>query len=312
MTSFIRSLQSQNSGALRSIGLLMTAFLLFSIQDAVIKLFSDRYALLQIVVIRTLFTMPIVYLLLRQSGGLSQLRTNALGTQLVRGFAMFSAYVFFYMALAAMPFSLLLAIFFSGPLFITALSVPMLGETVGWQRWLAVLVGFIGVLITIDPTSGNIEPASIFAVLSALAYAISIISTRKLDDSAQSITAYTTGAYMLGAIVLSPIFAGLESSSVHPSIRFLTMSWVRPESADLLLIAFIAVIWGVGMVLLSSAYRDTEVAILAPFEYFGIVYGIVFGYLFWREIPTVNMLIGTAFIVGSGLFIIYRENRVGK
>lgn len=309
MTTLIRRLQGQHSSALRSITLLMIAFFLFSIQDAVIKTFSDRYALMQVVVIRTLFTIPIVYLLLRQSGGLAQLQTNALRTQLVRGFAMFSAYVFFYMGLAAMPFSLMLAIFFSGPLFITALSVPMLGEKVGWRRWLAVLVGFVGVLIAIDPAGSSFDPASIFVVLSALMYAISIISTRKLEDTPQSITAYTTLCYLVGALILSPIIAFIDTSSAHPSIQFLTMRWPAPLLNDLLLIALIAVTWGVGMVMLSSAYRDTDVAVLAPFEYFGIVYGVVFGYVLWQEIPTANMLMGTVLIVGSGLFIIYRENQ---
>lgn len=309
MATLIHKFQKQGTSTVRSIFLLMVAFFLFSIQDAIIKVFSDRYALMQVVIIRTLFTIPIVYILLRQSGGLAQLRTNALRTQLIRGFAMFAAYIFFYMALAAMPFSLMLAIFFSGPLFITALSVPMLKEHVGWRRWSAVLVGFIGVLITINPTGSNFEPASLFAVASALMYAISIISTRKLEDSPQAITAYTTLCYMTGALVLSPIFVGMDTSSAHPSVQFLTMRWPMPLMSDVLLIALIAVIWGVGMVMLSSAYRNTDVAILAPFEYFGIVYGIVFGYFFWQEIPTVNMLIGTVFIVGSGLFIIYRENQ---
>ncbi len=309
MATILRSLRGQHSGALRGIMLLMVAFFLFSVQDAVIKTFSDKYALMQVVIIRTLFTIPIVYALLRQSGGLAQLRTNALRTQLVRGFAMFSAYVFFYMGLAAMPFSLMLAIFFAGPLFITALSVPMLGEAVGWQRWLAVVVGFVGVLIAINPTGSSFDPASLFVVISALMYAISIISTRKLDDSPQAITAYTTVCYMTGALLLSPIIAGIDSSSAHPSIQFLTMDWPMPTLVDTLLIALMAVIWGVGMVMLSSAYRDTDVAILAPFEYFGIVYGIVFGYVLWQEVPTANMLLGTVFIVGSGLFIIYREKQ---
>ena len=266
MSTLIRTWQEHNRQTLHSILLLMGAFFILSIQDAIIKLISDKYALMQIVTIRTLFTLPIVYFLLHQSGGIATLRTNALRTQLVRGFAMFAAYIFFYMALAAMPFSLMLAVFFSGPLFITALSVPMLKETVGWQRWLAVLVGFIGVLVAINPSGSSFEPASVFAIISAFCYAISIISTRKLDDSPQSITAYTTLCYLIGALVLSPIFAGIDASSAHRSIEFLTMSWPRPILTDVLLIAVIAVTWGVSMVMLSSAYRDTNVAILAPFE----------------------------------------------
>lgn len=307
----IRYSPSLNAGsATRSIILLLIAFLLFSIQDVVIKLLSDNYALMQIVLIRTLFTLPIVFTILHFNGGLPTLRTSALKLQVIRGLAMFLAYIFFYMALSTLPFSLHIALFFASPLFITALSAPLLKEQVGWQRWLAVLVGFGGVLVIIDPRGANFEPATLFTLGSALMYAISIITTRKLADSATSITVYTALVYLAGALIMSPIFASIDSSIAHPSIAFLTMAWPIPLLKDVLLILLISIFWGTGMVMLSSAYRETAVATLAPFEYFTILYGIVLGFIFWRELPTPTMLVGLVLIVGSGLFIIYRENRV--
>ena len=299
----------REGGALRGILLLVTAIFVFSIQDVIIKLMSSDYAVLEIVVIRSVFTVPIVLTITYYSGGFGQLKTKVLGIQIVRGFMMFLAYIFFFLALAALPYSLTVALFFSGPLFITALSVPILGEKVGWRRWLAVLVGFGGVLTIIRPGGDSFDFATILAVTAAFTYAISIILTRKMDDSAPSMATYTTAVYLTSSVILSPIFASLELSSTHPSVQFLTKAWTMPRWQDVLLIFGIALCWGVGMVMLSAAYTGTAVAILAPFEYFSIFYGLVFGYIFWREIPTVLMMVGVTLIVGSGLFIIYRENQ---
>ena len=224
---------------------------------------------------------------------------------------MFTAYLFFFLALAALPYSLMIGIFFASPLFITALSVPFLGEEVGWPRWLAVFTGFLGVLIIIDPR-GQFEPATLLAVASAFTYAISIILTRMLPDSAQVTSTWTNFMYIAFALILSPVFASLSFESIHPSILFLTKAWTLPVLKDFLFIAFIAVCWGCGMVLLSAAYRDTAVATLAPFEYFAMVYALLFGYIFWQEVPTPQMLLGVALIIGSGLFIIYREKQADE
>lgn len=301
--------KSSPVSTIRSIFLLLIAFFIFAIQDVIIKMMSGSYALLQIVTIRTLFVLPIVAVLLYFNGGLASLKTSNLKVQLIRGGTMFAAYIFFFMALSAIPYSLNNALFFSGPLFITLLSIPILKEKVGWLRGGAVIAGFVGVIIAVNPAGAHFDPAAFLSVASALTYAMSIIATRILDDTPQSITAYTTGVYLLGCLLLGPIFANINSTSTHPSIEFLTKAWVTPTSRDTLLILLIAFCWGLGMVMLSAAYRDTPVAILAPFEYFSIAYGLFFGYLFWREIPTLSMLIGVTLIVVSGLFIIYRENR---
>ena len=308
--NLLTKFQSSTSSSLRGISLLLTAFFIFSVQDVIIKLMSNEFALLQIVLIRTVFTIPILLALLHFDGGIRIPKTEKLALQIWRGFMMFSAYLFYFLALAALPFSLTLAVFFSAPLFIAALSVPMLGETVGWRRWSAIFVGFIGVLIIIQPWGESFNPATIFAILAALAYAISIILTRKQDESGLSTTFYTTAVYLAASLIFSPIFAALNLGVSNPSIEFLTKRWPVPTMADIFIIVGLAFCWGIGMVLLSGAYRGTAVAILAPFEYFSILYGIIFGFIFWQEIPTFETIIGLIFIVGSGLFIIYRENQV--
>ncbi|MEM7113370.1 MAG: DMT family transporter [Chloroflexota bacterium] len=312
MTTLQERLAGKSESSLRGISLLLIAFFIFTVQDAIVKLLSSDYALFQIVLIRTLFVIPIVFIILHFDGGLPTLKTTQLRQHIWRGGMMFLAYAFFFMGLAALPYGLSIAIFFAGPLFITALSAPMLGETVGWQRWLAVLVGFVGVLIMMRPTGSSFEPATLFMVLSALCYAISIIITRKIQDNATSITSYTTAVYFVGALIASPIFANITLNTTHPSFVFLTQRWPLPPLGDLLLIFGLAVCWGVGMVLLSAAYRGTAVATLAPFEYFSIFYAVVLGYLLWGEIPSLAMLIGILLIVGSGLFIIYRENQLRR
>ena len=308
--SRVSSLPIARHNSLQGIMLMLSAFGIFSVMDAIVKWMSGDFALLQIVLIRTLFSLPIVSLIVYFRGGFKLLKTKTPGWQVVRGVAMFSAYIFFFMALAALPYSTMIAIFFSGPLFITALSGPLLGEPVGWRRWMAVLIGFVGVLVIIRPAGGQFEPATIYALLAAFVYAISIIYTRKVEDSGATTSFYTAVVYLAAALIFSPIFAAIDSSSSHPSITFLTMAWPTPQPADILLIFVLALGWGVGMVLLSTAYRGTPVATLAPFEYFSIVYGIIIGYLVWQEVPKPAMLAGTGLIVACGLFIIYRERQL--
>lgn len=309
VTKIRGGVKDSNGGNIRGVLLLLTAVLIFSIADVLIKIMSSDYAALEIVFIRSVFALPIVFIILYSRGKFSDLKSENYWLQLLRGFMMFAAYIFFFLAIAALPYSLTLGIFFSGPLFITALSGPILGEAVGWRRWLAVLFGFCGVIIVINPAGSEFDPATILAVGAAFTYAISVILTRKLNDSAISTAVYTTFAYLGLAIILAPIFAGWDSDSTHASMLFLVKAWTVPLPRDILLIFFLALCWGIGMVLLSTAYRETAVAVLAPFEYFSIFYGLIFGYLFWNEIPTIPMIIGVILIIASGLFIIYRENQ---
>lgn len=312
MLSLKKASNSQSS-SLRSISLLLIAFLIFSIADAIVKLMSSDYAVLEIVTIRSIFALPLVlFILLRSKQPLHHIRTATQPTQFWRGFAMFAAYLFFFLALAALPYGLMIGIFFSGPLFITLLSVPILGETVGWRRWAAILFGFVGVLIIINPRGNAFEPATLLAVAAAFSYAVSIVLTRKMDDTAQVTAVWTNLVYLAFALILSPIFASLTFDSVHPSIEFLTKAWTMPPLRDLGLLALLAFGWGGGMVLLSSAYRDTPVAVLAPFEYFTMVYALLLGYLLWNEVPTLPMMLGVTLIILSGLFIAYREERMDR
>ncbi len=309
--SWVGKIRNSQSQTTKSIVLLLTAFFIFSIADAIVKLMSSDYAVLEIVTIRSAFALPIVILiLLRSKLTFEHVKNATQPTQFWRGFAMFSAYLFFFLALAALPYSLMIGIFFAGPLFITMLSVPMLGEEVGWRRWTAVLVGFLGVLIIINPRGSTFEPATLLAIAAAFSYAISIILTRKMEDTAQVTAVWTNLVYLLFALILSPLFASLSFESVHPSIEFLTKAWTMPPLLDIGLIALLAIGWGGGMVLLSSAYRDAPVASLAPFEYFSMVYALLLGYLFWNEIPTLQMIAGVVLIIGSGLFIVYREQQL--
>lgn len=309
--TLVQRFRNSQSQSIKSITLLLTAFLILSVQDVIVKLISGDYAVLEIVLIRSVIALPMLLLILRRSGQhTAAVRIATQPLQFWRGLAMFSAYLFFFLALAALPYSLMVGIFFCAPLFITALSGPMLGETVGWRRWSAVFVGFVGVLIIINPRGDAFDPAALLSVTSAFFYAVSIILTRKMDDTAQVTAVWTNLVYLAAAIILSPIFASLSFDSVHPSIEFLTSAWTMPTPRDFGLIALVAFCWGSGMVLLTAAYRDTPVATLAPFEYFAMVYALLFGYLIWSEIPTRPMIIGVILIIGSGLFIIYRERQM--
>ena len=309
--NLVPSFPTPHNSTLRGVFLLLTAMFIFTIQDSIIKLMSGDYPLLQIVLIRSLFSIPIILLILQYNGGIQQLReTKEIGGHIWRGASMFSAYAFYYLGLAALPFNLHLVIFFASPLFITALSVPLLQEQVGWRRWAAVSAGFIGVIIIIQPNNGRFEPAVLLSLASAFMYALSIIQTRKIKDSAAKMSAYTAVVYISMAALLAPVFSSIDVNHLaHPSLTFLTQAWQAMPVMDWLLLLLLSVFWGVGLTMLSKAYQLSHVSILAPFEYFAIFFGIIVGFLIWREIPTAVTLIGLIFIVGSGLYIVYRENQ---
>ncbi len=299
----------------RGILFLIAGVTLFSVQDVVIKSLSGAYAVHEIVFFRSIGAFLPVILLIYLEGGPSLFRSQNLSLSLLRGFLAFLSYSTYYLALAVLSMAEVVTLFYSSPLFITALSVWVLRERVGPHRWLAVALGFVGVLVVIQPGSVGFEPAMILAILAALFYAFSILITRHLGKTERGSTMsfYSIVAFLIASALAGLLFGdGRFEGQGHESLDFLFRAWVVPPPQDLGLLLLLGLIAGLGFYCLTQAYRVSATATVAPFEYASLPWAVLWGYVFWGDIPGINTLAGIALIVGGGLYIIHRESVRGR
>lgn len=282
----------------------------FSVQDLILKLLSGAYPLHQAMVIRSLTAMPLLYLLVLASGGPKTLVTPGWPRMVARGLVMFVAYTAYYLALAALPMATTVALYFSAPLMITLLSVLMLHDQVSLPRWLAVAMGFVGVVVMVRPGSDLFDWAALLPVVSGLTYALSMILARQqgATQTAAALAFHGNAVFLICALILSAVFgSGTFAGETHPSLGFLTRGWVTPTAADLGRMALCGGVAAIGLTLLTQAYRVAASATVAPFEYTGLIWGVLYGWVFWSDWPDSTAWTGIAIICGAGLFVLWRE-----
>lgn len=289
------ALPAQN--AVRGIGLMVLSVLLFSSMDVLIKWTSELgYATPQVIFFRNLFALVPVAFFLAHAGGLAALRIRDPLGHLWRGLAGVGSMFCFFSALALLPLGDAVALGQSGPIFLTALSVPLLAEKVGVRRWTAVVVGFGGVVVMTRPGAGVFDPAALLAIGGALLYALAMIMVRKLNrtESPASIVFWFT------------LIALFVSALALPFV------WVTPDWLGFLGLASIGLIGGFAQLAMTYAFRMAAVAVIAPFEYLALVYAMTFGFLFWHEVPDAWIITGAAIVAASGLYILHRETKLGR
>lgn len=300
------------SRTLRGIGFLVLGLLTFSLQDVAVKWIGGNYPILEIVLFRTLTALPLTLLFFRLEGGRGLPKTRQLRLEVVRGLSYFLSYTTGFMGLASLSLADVAAVRFSGPIMITLLSVLLLRERVGLQRWLALVVGFVGVLLIVRPGAGTFNLGSIFILLSVLFYALSAILTRRLQttDSSATMSYFSTLVYMVGTAILVPLslFVG-ETPNAHPSIAFLFRAWAVPSLRDATIMAGLGLTWAGGMYFIARAYSVAQASAVAPFEYAGLPINVLWGFILWRELPGALTWVGAALALSSGLYSLYQERR---
>lgn len=283
--------------------------MIFSGQDWIIKLLSGDYPVHQAIAIRGVVAVLILLAYIALDGKIESLRSKRMGLLIVRGLVLMMAYTTYYLAFPSMPLANIVALWFTVPLFVTALAGPFLGEKVGVRRWAAAIVGFAGVLIIVRPLADSFSLASLLPIASALTYSISALMARRMGEteSAPVMSFYQNLVYLLVALAMAAIFGsgGFEGTS-DPSLEFLVRGWVTPSWIDLALLAACGVIASIATVLLTQAYRMAEANFVACFEYSAIIWATLGGYLFWREVPDVYFVVGAALIVVAGLYVLFR------
>jgi drug/metabolite transporter (DMT)-like permease len=293
-----------NHNPARGILYLCLGVLVFSLQDAIIKRVSGGYALTEVVFIRSCVAAPILLALVHRESGWRAIFSSSLGLLTLRATIMFGAYTAYYMAFPALPLADAVALYFTVPLFVTALAGPFLGERTHWGVWLAVLLGFAGVMVMLQPGSGLFEPAALLSLLAAALYGMAMLMARKFGDtlSASVMAFYQNAVFLVGAGLAALVLHGLGVvRAEHPSVSFLVRPWVMPRLTDGLLIAACGVVAAAGIMLLTNAYRVARASTVTPFEYTGILWAPLWGFLFFSEVPRATTLAGAAVIVVAGL-----------
>ena len=299
----------------RGVASLCLGVAVFSIQDLIIKLISGDYPVHQALVLRSVTAFPLLLALVALDGGLRTLATSGWKVLLVRGAIMFTAYTAYYLGLAALPMATCVALYFTAPLFITILSVLFLAERVDLQRWLALVLGFAGVVIVVRPDTEAFDWAMLLPVYAGFSYGLSMVMARWLGgrETAAVMATYGNAVFLAGALALAAVFGGGEhASEAHRSLGFLLRGWSTPPLTDMLLMAACGVVAAAGLVLLTQAYRVAEASVVAPFEYTGLIWSVLLGFLFWNELPDARGWFGIAVIVGAGLYVLHREQQVKR
>lgn len=280
------------------------------INDALIKLMSVYLSLGQVMLVRAIFSIIIIMFLTHGISKMFTLPKHVFWLFVGRGMCIVVAMISFFAALGSLPLATAISIFFVSPLFITLLSVPFLGETIGIHRAIAVLIGMVGMIIIIQPGGDEFRPETLLVVLSAFSYAMCQIWTRRLSgmgDLATMVSVQQICYLVVGGLLVVMNIVMQRPDSDNPTIDFLMRA---PATASLIDYLFI-LICGISVLVLSAtsahAYRVLEASVIAPFEYVAIPSGIFWGMLIWDEWPETSAWIGMVLILIGGLYMVYRE-----
>jgi drug/metabolite transporter (DMT)-like permease len=277
----------------RGILLSLASTLLFSILWCCVKDLSERYSIYEVAFFRSSLAMIPIAVLLAPRRSWGMLRVRRMSGHLWRAGLGVIGMVFGFLSYHLMPLADAVAISFMSPLVVTALSVPLLGERVGIQRWSAVIIGFGGVLIIVNPSRGMFTPGVTVAICGAVASALSMITIRQLNRSDPP----------LAIVFYFTLFTTLFTAVPLPFV------WVSPSGSDWGLLVLMGLTGGVGQYFMTRAYGLAPAAVISPFTYSGLLWATVLGWFLWSDVPKPHVFAGAAVVIASGLYILYRETR---
>ncbi|MEM7635060.1 MAG: DMT family transporter [Pseudomonadota bacterium] len=288
------SINSRDAGSVsQGLMAMWVAVASFSIADAIAKWHGQEgFAAVQIVFFRYFFGLVPVAIALWVAG-FHQVRTRRPAAHVLRGVLMSVALALFFWGLKYVPLAEAIAVAFTAPLFITALSVPVLGERVGPARWLAVLVGFAGMLVIVRPGAEAFKPEMLILVAGTAVFALGITYTRRLART-ETVTTMFTWTTVVAMAVFGPLA---------------WWTWKLPQADHMAGFAVLGLIGGMAHYLVIVAYRNAPAAVIAPQEYMALVWGAIIGWIIWSEVPSAWTWLGAAIVAGAGGFIALRESR---
>ena len=294
----------------KGILLILLAMMIFSVQDSIMKYIYNFVSLYEVYLIRTLVSFVVVLLFLKITKKPIIFKTQYPLLTYCRVVLFFFGFSSFYISLTVLPLVTATALFFVTPFLITIFAKFFLKEQIGPRRWLAVIIGFIGVYVILNPDFSNFDYMSLTPILCAFCYSLSMIII-KITSEKDSV--YTqTFTFYLGAIIISVIFYftfgdGQYNTIDHPASQFIFREWFANLENSMLLMIATGFTASVAFFLLFSAYRIASPAVVSPFEYSILVWSSLSGWFFFNEIPDLKTIIGIILIVCGGIYIFIRE-----
>jgi drug/metabolite transporter (DMT)-like permease len=277
---------------LRGILSMLAAVTTFSVMDVLLKRLSEDFPAMQVTFLRGAAALPFLLAANAAFGRWRDLRPKRWGLHVLRGFLSVALLWCFVYAVSQLSLANAYSIFMSAPLLITALSVPMLRERVGWQQWLAVFVGLVGVIIVLKPSgTGLVTVGGLAALASAIGYALNAITIRILTRTD------TSAATVFWSLCFLTIIGGLAASA----------HWVPVPWDHWPMIAGLGITGALGQYFITEAFRLAPPPVVAPLEYTALAWGMLFDWLIWATAPGLRMLTGACVIVASGIYVLHRE-----
>ena len=287
------SIATPQTAVMAGIGLMLAGIFFFAVNDALGKWLIATYSVGQLLLVRSAAALVFLGPFIRRDGWQPFVRAPRPGLQLLR--AVFSTFevAFFYWALAYMPLADVMTFYLAGPIYVTAVSPLLLGEHVGWRRWLAVIAGFVGVVIALNPTGAVIAPAAMVALAGSFAFSLLMICTRLVRGTSDTVlvTTQTVGALIFGAAVAP-------------------FAWTPLNWRDAALLVLLGVTAMIAHACINRSLKLAPASTVVPYQYTTIVWAILLGYIFFGDVPTVAMLVGAGVIIAAGIYIFVREQAV--
>lgn len=294
---------------LKAIAFITLAVGLATSQDAIVKFMSGTFPAYEIMAFRGIMAIPFLSVWQAQGVGFKAMNTPLLGLVFLRSFILCTAYFSFILAIAVMPLANAVAIYFTMPFFMAAMVGKGLGEKVPLYRWLAIAVGFVGVVITLRPGISTFQPASLLALYSAFGYAVGQMMSRHISQTVSPIVIsnwqnlfYIFAAIIIGAGVYATGYAGTDAM---PS---LTKTFHWPDSSHIVTLLLLGAFSAISATSFISAYQNAEANFVAPFEYTAMIWAVLFGIFVFNDFPDFYTWVGAAIVIGAGLFMLAMDH----
>ena len=274
----------------------LISVIFFSVMEILVKFLSSSYPIGELVFFRGFFgLLPIIFIMPKKKF-FQNFKTKKIKLHIFRTITGCFALISIFFSLKYLPLADAISITFAAPIFATIFSIFFLKEIVGKKRWFAVLIGFLGILIILKPGTSLFSIYSIFPILFCVGFAASASLIRVLSktDKNYLISFYYTAGLTLVSLFLDPL------------------SWKIPLFKDCLLLISIGIIGSLGNIIITEAYRKSEISLITPIKYLNLIFAIVFGYYLFNEVPEVSTLIGSVLIIVSTVIIFIRERKLNK
>lgn len=278
---------------LAGIGMMVFGIFLFAVNDTVGKWLVATYTVGQVLLIRSLFALAVLVPFVHRAGVAPWRDAPSPRLQILRVVLSTFEVAFFYWAVTYLPLADVMTYYLAGPIYVAALSALVLGERLDRFRWAAVLVGFAGVIVALNPSAATLTWPALIALLGSLFFAGMMVTTRKLRGTSDTVlVAGQMGAALILGIVLAPI------------------GWVTPTAADFVLLGLLGVVALVAHACVNRSLKLAPASVVVPYQYTLLIWAIFFGWLVFGDVPEPNMLVGAGMIVAAGLAIFLRERAV--